>query len=532
MFVLRRRPLAGAAVRIALLLAWTTLSALGACGGGGGGGERETPFSIVTTTLPSGGLTIPYSADLEATGGLAPYSWTLDTGSALPPGLSLAGDGAISGTPTATGSFTFSVTVTDASSPARTDTAAYGIDVASFSASVGSLHWGDAWSQESYPLTSTGGSVTFSLVVNASGGTITGANPPAGTATYTAGSGTGTDRIRATSGGGGTVEMDVVVRANPVANMTARFSTTDVWYLRFDGKRGSHLFACDFDQSLAAVGLRAPSSTDATGTTADQIARAWIRKRVIAYMNSYYLNAEDGTPQGGGLDVSFPFDEPLPPHTKPSAGTVLAAAYNQFNVISFLHGTADGVLGTAYLDDPDNGWQENDTSTSSAGDLGVFTDEISTYFNFTYDNAVLLGQPVSSSDVARLKSLFYATATSGDSRWQEIRRIGEGYARTLAAVGAHEVGHSLSLTHTVPSQSGSIMNASAVISPSASYSFISGDVSDLQTALPGPNRGGVPARLKPLDGFDVPEVYEIPGHEGILPRVPCTGGKCVLRVKR
>lgn len=65
--------------------------------------------------LPSAVPNVPYSQTLEASGGTAPYQWIV-TGGALPPGLSLSSGGVLSGTPAATGSYTFQVTVTDATS--------------------------------------------------------------------------------------------------------------------------------------------------------------------------------------------------------------------------------------------------------------------------------------------------------------------------------------------------------------------------------------------------------------------------------
>src|SRR5205085_7299734 len=65
-----------------------------------------------STPLPSGTVNQAYSATLAATGGTPPYSWAIASG-ALPPGLSLNANGAISGTPTTAGDFDFTARVTD-----------------------------------------------------------------------------------------------------------------------------------------------------------------------------------------------------------------------------------------------------------------------------------------------------------------------------------------------------------------------------------------------------------------------------------
>jgi len=75
---------------------------------------------ILSSRLPDGVITRPYSATLSAVGGTLPYTWSLTAGSSLPPGLSLdATAGVVSGTPTATGSASFNLTVTDSSSPPK-----------------------------------------------------------------------------------------------------------------------------------------------------------------------------------------------------------------------------------------------------------------------------------------------------------------------------------------------------------------------------------------------------------------------------
>ncbi|HVO78931.1 MAG TPA: putative Ig domain-containing protein, partial [Candidatus Bathyarchaeia archaeon] len=72
------------------------------------------PLQILTTSpLPNGTNGVLYPLAFTAIGGTAPYSWLVTNGS-LPNGLTLSTAGFLNGTPTATGTFTFSVQVTDA----------------------------------------------------------------------------------------------------------------------------------------------------------------------------------------------------------------------------------------------------------------------------------------------------------------------------------------------------------------------------------------------------------------------------------
>jgi hypothetical protein len=89
---------------------------------------QATAIVISTTSLPSGTVNTAYSQTLAATGGVAPYTWT-QTGGTLPAGLTLASTGMISGTPTATGTSSFTVQAADSESPAQTKTATLSITI-------------------------------------------------------------------------------------------------------------------------------------------------------------------------------------------------------------------------------------------------------------------------------------------------------------------------------------------------------------------------------------------------------------------
>ena len=67
------------------------------------------PTITLDDTLPDGNVGAPYTGTIIATGGSSPYNY-LKTSGTLPPGLTLATNGVLSGVPTACGEFAFTVT--------------------------------------------------------------------------------------------------------------------------------------------------------------------------------------------------------------------------------------------------------------------------------------------------------------------------------------------------------------------------------------------------------------------------------------
>jgi len=80
----------------------------------------EAPLAITPSALAGADASVLYTASLSASGGVAPYQWSLATG-ALPSGIQLqASSGVITGTTALAGSYPFTAKVTDSSGHSAT----------------------------------------------------------------------------------------------------------------------------------------------------------------------------------------------------------------------------------------------------------------------------------------------------------------------------------------------------------------------------------------------------------------------------
>ena len=162
----------------------------------GSSSDSGTPLAIATTSLASGTQNLFYSASLAATGGGAPYTWSITSGS-LPAGLSLAsGSGAISGTPTGSGTTTFTVQVADSSTQKATATLILTINPPPLVVTTTSLPSGTQNAAYSAIASATGGTTPYTwsvvsgslpagLSLASSSGAISGTPTGSGTSTFT-----------------------------------------------------------------------------------------------------------------------------------------------------------------------------------------------------------------------------------------------------------------------------------------------------------------------------------------------------------
>jgi hypothetical protein len=97
------------------------------------------PLAILRPTFHPGEVGLAYApVTLSATGGNDPFLWRVSDG-ALPGGVNISVDGTISGTPTASGNFTFTLDVTDAGMATATVTGSINV-IGQLGVATPSLH--------------------------------------------------------------------------------------------------------------------------------------------------------------------------------------------------------------------------------------------------------------------------------------------------------------------------------------------------------------------------------------------------------
>src|SRR4029077_7629291 len=126
--------------------------------------STATPLAIATTSLASGTQNVFYSATMAATGGVAPYTWSTTSGS-LPAGLILSGSGVLSGTPTSSGTSTFTVQVADSNAQNVTATLSLTINPPALAITTRSLASGTQNGAYSATASATGGTPPYTWSV-------------------------------------------------------------------------------------------------------------------------------------------------------------------------------------------------------------------------------------------------------------------------------------------------------------------------------------------------------------------------------
>jgi Putative Ig domain len=179
-----------------------------------------TGLAISTTTLPSGTLDQPgYDQTISTTGGFGPVTFT-ETGT-LPTGLALSTAGVLSGTPTTAGSFTFTVTATDALGDTASQTYTLVINSGVTIATTTLPDWTVNQPGYNQTISASGGTGTLTFSTTAgtlpTGLTLSSAGVLSGTPTET---GSFTFTVTATDTVGASASQSYTVTINPAVTIT------------------------------------------------------------------------------------------------------------------------------------------------------------------------------------------------------------------------------------------------------------------------------------------------------------------------
>ena len=272
---------------------------------------------------PAGWTHTVYMDTLTESGGTSPFAWTVSSGS-LPPGIMLSADGNLTGTPTSTGTYSFTVKVTDANNQSATQatslTVSPGVSTTFSAPPVGYV--GVSYTDT---LTATGGTTPYTWSLNA--GTL-----PPGITLTTAGVLTGTP----TTAGSYPFSVNVIDHNNGIATASITLVVTTPLALAFPTPPNAQVGTA-YSDTLTATGGTPPytwsvsvgtlpagitlnSSTGVLAGTPSAPGTSSFTVRVTDTNNQSATEATSLTVVAGPLAITVPSSAVLP-NTTPGGTT-------------------------------------------------------------------------------------------------------------------------------------------------------------------------------------------------------------------
>jgi putative Ig domain-containing protein len=279
---------------------------------------------------PAGWTNTVYSDTLTESGGTSPFTWSVSAGS-LPAGISLSADGILSGTPTATGTSSFTVQVTDANSQSATQATSLTIK-AGVSTTFAAPPAGQVSVAYTDTLTAAGGTAPYTWSVNAGslppGITLSSAGVLAGTPT-TAGSYPFTVNVIDQNNGIATTPITLVITAGlsltfappPAGQVSVAYTDT------LTAAGGTTPYTWSVSAGSLPAGITLAASTGVLAGTPTTAGTFSFTVKVTDASSNTATKATSITIAGGLLAITAPASTALPsapPGTATSAqlGTV------------------------------------------------------------------------------------------------------------------------------------------------------------------------------------------------------------------
>ncbi|WP_313393575.1 putative Ig domain-containing protein [Pseudomonas sp.] len=347
----------------------------------GPGGTSNTATVSVTVTAPTIALTptsIPgatvataYSATLTASGGSSPYTYSLTTGT-LPAGISLSTAGVLSGTPTAAGSFNFTITATD--NTGFTGTQAYNLSVGEAAPVAGNISLTVAANSNVNPVTlnlSGGPVASVAVASNASHGV---ASASGTSITYKPNPGfAGSDSFTYTATGPGgtsnTATVSVTVTAPtialtptsiPGATVATAYSAT----LTASGGSSPYTYSLTTGTLPAGISLSTAGVLSGTPTAAGSFNFTITATDNTGFTGTqaYNLSVGEAAPVAGNISLTVAANSNVNPVTLNLSGGPVASVAVASNAS---HGVASA-SGTSITYKPNPGFAGSDSFTYTA----------------------------------------------------------------------------------------------------------------------------------------------------------------------
>jgi hypothetical protein len=206
------------------------------------------PVEVITSSLPVAHQGSAFSYQLSAIGGTPPYAWAVTSGTP-PAGLTVASTtGVISGVPTAAGSFSFTVGVTDSESRSARKVLSVSVMSPLLIQAVSSLE-GLKGLPFSYQLTATGGAPPYTWLI------ASGALPAGMTLNASTGMISGTPSASGTFAAGVVIRDQAAVSATAAVQIKVIDPATIPLITRVKYKTGKKKLTVDVERADAAAVL-------------------------------------------------------------------------------------------------------------------------------------------------------------------------------------------------------------------------------------------------------------------------------------
>ena len=273
-------------------------------------------ITLTPSSLAAGQVGAGYSQALTAAGGTAPYNYAVTSGS-LPTGLALSTGGVFSGTPSASGAATFTVTATDSSSGKYTGSQSYTLTINPATSTItltpSSLAAGQVGAGYSQALTAAGGTAPYSYAVTSgslptglalsTGGVFSGTPSASGSATFTV---TATD----SSSGRHTGSQKYTITISPTPTIVSRlYITTSAGINAYNVASTGKLSLVSGSPFKSTTGLAIGMAGNHFVTVGTTYIRSYamtstggIGGQVSQINSSLFYGAECGTTAGGTID--------------------------------------------------------------------------------------------------------------------------------------------------------------------------------------------------------------------------------------